>query len=39
MNGDWEKISTYIMLDVMNTIRVPKRGYQGGVALKNLKMF
>jgi len=34
MNGDWEKSSTYVMLDVMNTIRVTKRGYQGGVALK-----
>jgi len=32
MNGDWEKSSTYVMLDVMNTIRVTKRGYEGGVA-------
>jgi hypothetical protein len=39
MNGDWQKISSYIMLDVMNTIRVAKRGYQGAVALKKLKMF
>ncbi len=39
MNGDWEKISTYMMLDLINTIRVPKRGFRGGVALKKLKMF